>query len=96
MPDDPLLILDHAHVLSLNHLDLLLIDEHLVLLCGGLGLLELLGFFFLIFPLPPSFPPVTVVPAVTVVVVSSVSRSASLPFGMIHGSGGEEFLLLTF
>jgi hypothetical protein len=58
-------------------------------------LLELLGFFFLIFPLPPGFPLVTVVPAVTVVVVSSVSRSASLPLGMIHGSGSEEILLLT-
>jgi hypothetical protein len=59
-------------------------------------LLELLGFFVLIFPLPPGFPLVTVVPAVvTVAVVSSVSRSASLPLGMINGSDSEEFLLLT-
>jgi hypothetical protein len=59
-------------------------------------LLELLGFFFLIFPLPPGFPLVTVVPAVvTVAVVSSVSRSASLPLGMINGSRSEEFLLFT-
>jgi hypothetical protein len=89
MPDDPLLILDHAHVLSLNHLDLLLIDEYLLLLCGGFGLLELLGFLFLIFPLPPGFSPVTVVPAVTVVVVSSISRSASLSLRVIKGGGGE-------
>jgi hypothetical protein len=90
LPDDPLLILDYAHVLFLNHLDLLLVDEHLLLLGGRFGLLELLGFFFLIFPLSPGFTfvtlvsAITVVSGVTVVVVSAVPRSASLPLGMIH------------
>ena len=96
VPDNPLLILNHSHVLPLYHLNLLLIDEHLLLQCGSFGLLELFGFFFfLIFPLPPGFPLVTVVPAVTVIVISSISRSASISFGMIHGIRCEDFLLLT-
>jgi hypothetical protein len=37
LPDDPLLFLYHAHVLTLYHLNLLLINEHLLLLCGGFG-----------------------------------------------------------
>jgi len=81
---DPFLVLDDPHVLTFDHLNLLLIDQYLV--SFGFRLLKLLLLLLLslfVLPSSPGFPSIPLVSSITVISPVPIPRSASVTFHMI-------------